>query len=84
MQLSEVLQFILLGICIFCIIFFFFGLGRIDWDTNVEEVLRLYRKEVERTKKELDEGNKKINDIENKIYKCKKKLNISLFDKNRY
>lgn len=71
----ELLKLILIGICAFTIIFFIFGLAKIDFNTDVDEVLKLYRSELERTKKELDLGNKKIDKIEHEILLCKKKLN---------
>lgn len=72
--MTELIRFILIGICIFSCLFFIFGVARIDFDTNVEEVLKLYRSELERTKKELEIGNKKIDKIEKEILKYKKKL----------
>ena len=74
MELSEVLKLILIGLCAFSVIFFIFGLAKIDWDTDVDEVLKLYRSELGRTKKELELGNKKIDKIEKEILICKKKL----------
>ena len=75
MELDVVLKVLLIGICLFSLIFFIFGLARIDWDTDVEEVLNMYRSELKRTKSELDKGNNKIDEIEKEIFKCKKKLN---------
>ena len=80
MELSEVLKIILIGLCLFSIIFFIFGLAKADWSTNVDEVLKLYKEEKEKTKKELEYGNKKINKIEKEILICKKKLNKKLID----
>lgn len=68
-------KLVLIGMCIFSVIFFVLGLAKIDFDTDVDEVLKLYRSELERTKKELDIGNKKIDNIEKEILLCKKKLN---------
>ena len=78
MELSEVLKIVLVGLCLFSIIFFIFGLAKIDWDTDVDSVLNLYRSELERTKNELNEGNKKIDLIEKEILKCKKKLHKNI------
>lgn len=75
MELDVVYKMLLIGICLFAIIFFIFGLARIDWDTDVDSVLNMYKSELERTKDELNKGNKKINEIEKEIFKCKKKLN---------
>jgi len=78
MELSEVLKILLIGFCLFSLIFFIFGLAKVDWDTDVDSVLNLYRSELERTEKELNEGNKKIDLIEKEILKCKKKLNKNI------
>lgn len=75
MELSEVIKILLIGLCAFSVIFFIFGLAKIDFNTDVEEVLKLYRNELNRTKKELELRNKKINKIEKEILICKKKLN---------
>ena len=75
MELEIVLKILLIGICLFSLIFFIFGLARVDWNTDVESVLSLYRSELKRTKSELDKGNNKIDEIEKEIFKCKKKLN---------
>lgn len=71
----ELVKLILVGICVFTVIFFIFGLAKIDFSTDVDEVLKLYRSELQRTKKELCIGNKKIDKIESEILVCKKKLN---------
>lgn len=81
MDLDLILKVLLFGICLFCIVFFFVGLAKINLDTDIESVLKLYRDELKRTKKELDEGNKKINKIEKEILIYKKKLNLPLFNK---
>ena len=75
MHVNELIKLVLIGLCIFSVIFFIFGLAKIDWDTNVDEVLKIYRNELERTKKELEIGNNKIDKIEKEIFTCKKKLN---------
>ena len=61
-------------------IFFIFGLARVDWDTDVEEVLKLYRSEIKRVKDELEIGNKKIESIEKEIFNCKKRLGVNVFE----
>ena len=82
MELSFILKILLIGICLFALIFFIFGLAKIDWDTDVDEVLNLYRNELTRSKNELDEGNKTIDKLEKEILICKKKLKIDLFNDN--
>ena len=75
MELDVVYKMLLIGICLFAIIFFIFGLAKIDWDTDVDSVLNMYRSELDRTKDELNKGNKKIDEIEKEIFECKKRLN---------
>ena len=48
MHVNELIKLVLIGLCIFSVIFFIFGLAKIDWDTNVDEVLKIYRNELER------------------------------------
>ena len=55
--------------------FLYFGLAKVDWSTDVDAVLKLYRNEIERTKKELNLGNKKIDELEKEISIYRKKLN---------
>ncbi|MBQ9071841.1 MAG: hypothetical protein IJY25_01630 [Bacilli bacterium] len=75
MELDVFLKIMLIGVSLFALIFFVFGLARIDWDTDVDSVLNIYRSELKRTEEELNKGNKKIDEIEKEIFKCKKKLN---------
>jgi len=73
--MDLILRCLLIVLCLFSLIFFIFGLGKIDFNTDVDSVLAMYKKELKRTKKEIDEGNKMIDEIEKEIFICKKKLN---------
>ena len=75
MNVDLIFKTFLLGVCLCSIIFFIFGLAKVDWSTDVDAVLKLYRNEIERTKKELNLGNKKIDELEKEISIYRKKLN---------
>ena len=49
--------------------------------TDVDKLIQLYNEEINNNLEKLNKGNKIIDEIEQKILICKKKLKINIFDK---
>lgn len=81
MELVLILAIILFVICILASVLLLNIRRSGIFETNTEEVLNLFRSELERTEHILDERNKEIDKIESKILHCKKILKMKLFDK---
>lgn len=77
MQLEVVFKVLLIGYCIFSSVFIIVLMFKTDFETDVEEVLDLYKAEKKRTYKDLEINNKRINDLNKKIKNLKKALNQS-------
>lgn len=75
MSKIEIIFLYLCVISILAIIIFFLRSKQDDYTVMIEKL----EKNKENNLKLLKAGNKKINDIEMEILKCKKKLNMKLF-----
>lgn len=75
MSKIEIIFLCLCVISILAIIIFFLRSKQDDYTVMIEKL----EKNKENNLKLLEVGNKKINDIEMEILKCKKKLNMKLF-----
>lgn len=75
MSKIEIIFLCLCVISILAIINFFLRSKQDDYTVMIEKL----EKNKENNLKLLEVGNKKINDIEMEILKCKKKLNMKLF-----
>lgn len=75
MSKIEIIFLCLCVISILAIIIFFLRSKQDDYTIMIEKL----EKNKENNLKLLEVGNKKINDIEMEILKCKKKLNMKLF-----
>lgn len=75
MSKIEIIFLCLCVISILAIIIFFLRSKQDDYTVMIEKL----EKNKENNLKLLKAGNKKINDIEMEILKCKKKLNMKLF-----
>lgn len=75
MSKIEIIFLYLCVISILAIIIFFLRSKQDDYTVMIEKL----EKKKENNLKLLKAGNKKINDIEMEILKCKKKLNMKLF-----
>lgn len=76
----KVLEIILIGLCLFSIIPVIIFFKRRKTPTNVDMLLELYNNKMESNLEKLNQGNKKIDEIEQKILICKKKLNMKKFN----
>lgn len=76
----KVLEIILIGLCLFSVIPIIIFFKRRKTPTNVDMLLELYNNKMESNLEKLNQGNKKIDEIEQKILICKKKLNMKKFN----
>ena len=72
MQLEVVFKVLLIGYCIFSSVFIIVLMFKTNFETDVEEVLNLYKDEKKRTYKELEINNKKIRNLKKDIKHNKK------------
>ena len=76
----KVLEIILIGLCLFSVIPIIIFFKRRKTSTNVDMLLELYNSKMESNLEKLNQGNKKIDELEQKILICKKKLNMKKFN----
>lgn len=81
MEKAVAIQIIFFILCILSgIVSLIFVLRKNDSGPDYDKIIYEMKKQTEDNLKELEEGNKKIDDIERKIWKCKKKLRYKLID----
>lgn len=81
MEITK-LQIILFGLCALSgVVIIIFALRKNDKEIDYDRIIRQLNNQKVQDLNILDRRNKEINKIEEKILKCKKKLNMKLFDK---
>lgn len=81
MEITK-LQIILFGLCALSgVAIIIFALRKNDKEIDYDRIIRQLNNQKVQDLNNLDRRNKEINKIEEKILKCKKKLNMKLFDK---
>lgn len=81
MEITK-LQIILFGLCALSgVAIIIFALRKNDKEIDYDRIIRQLNNQKVQDLNILDRRNKEINKIEEKILKCKKKLNMKLFDK---
>ena len=73
MTIEFVLKMLLIGLIFFSIIFFLLGLARYDYTENIDEILKMYKEQKQKLRKEVDNNNKIIDELEYKIFKYTKR-----------
>lgn len=82
MELINMARIIFFGLCLISgIVFIIFILRKEDKGLDYNKIIRELNENKEKDLKTLDIKNKEINNIEEKILKCKKELGMRLFDK---
>ncbi|MDO5569535.1 MAG: hypothetical protein Q4G04_05465 [bacterium] len=81
MELINMARIIFFGLCLVAgIVFLIFILRQEDKGLDYDRIIRELNENKENDLKTLDIKNKEINNIEEKILRCKKELGIRLFD----
>ena len=73
------LKYLLIGLIIFSIIFYIFGLSKKDTGINVEEILKLYKIEKDQLKTEIGINSEIIDKLNKKIQTLNR---LNKFDKD--
>lgn len=82
MELINMARIIFFGLCLISgTVFIIFILRKEDKGLDYNKIIRELNENKEKDLKTLDIKNKEINNIEEKILKCKKELGMRLFDK---
>lgn len=80
MEITK-LQIILFGLCALSgVAIIIFALRKDDKEIDYDRIIRQLNKQKVQELNILDKRNKEINKIEEKTLKCKKELNMKLFD----
>ena len=77
----NILEIMLTSLCFFSIVPIIIFFKRKKSSNNIEIFLELYNDKMKSNLEKLNKGNKTIDEIEEKILICKKKLNMKIFDK---
>ncbi|MDO5569761.1 MAG: hypothetical protein Q4G04_06675 [bacterium] len=81
MESINMARIIFFGLCLVSgIVFLIFILRQEDKGLDYNKIIRELNKNKEKDLKKLNIKNKEINNIEEKILKCKKELGMRLFD----
>lgn len=81
----ETIEFLRIVLAILCIIaiapVIVFFVRKNQPEVDVYKIIKMCDDKMEEDLETLNQGNKKIDEIEKKILICKKKLNMKLFEK---
>ena len=73
MTFDIILKSVLIGLIIFSIIFFIIGLAKVDFSTDVEKVLSMYKEAKSSAREKVEKNNNIIDNLNKEILKYKKK-----------